>query len=126
MRFDPRNSECYTEMAKIELLLCEPTDILWSSVIPIVKNNLDTEALKVELPRFTIEVKTNIGHEHLTNNDIDSLILQVYDICPNVKSLVTFLRTFFVASSEAERTFSVMRRIHTYQGLRWVTLVLLD
>ena len=55
-----------------------------------------SEALNVELPRFRTVVKAIIDHEQLTNNDIDSLNLQVYDIFPNVKSLVTFLRTSFV------------------------------
>ena len=98
------------KLANIELL-CEPTDILRSSVIPIVKNDLDTEVLKVELPRFITELKDIIGHKHLTSNDID---LQLYDIYPNVKLLVTFLHTSFDVSNEDERAFSVMRRIHTY------------
>ena len=89
------------KLADIELLLCEPTDILWSSVIPTVKNDIDTDALKIELPRFIAEIKKIMGHEHLSSNDIDSVDLELYDLYPNVKLLITFLRTSFVASSEA-------------------------
>ena len=101
------------KLSDIELLLCEPTDVLWSSVIPTINYDINTE-LKIELPRFINEVKQQYGTDKLTSSIIESIDLQIYEIYPNVKLLVTFLRTSFVSSSEAERSFSAMRRINTY------------
>ena len=101
-------------LSDIESLLCEPTDVLWLSVIPTIKSDINAEELKIELPRFINEVKQQYGADKLTSNKIESIDLQIYELYPNVKLLVTFLRTSFVSSSEAERSFSAMRRINTY------------